>query len=501
MDVGLSKAAAKLKPLVESVVPKPVAPLGHLDVVGDEEDSRVVFVTPKVSSPWKYKLASPAEEQVAKQEYERMSAYIEEFQRRQDVRPRMHRKSPKSPSRRHMPAVHLESIDVPTRESRSSNHFLPATEEEKQAFWESMEAHRRMRKEKSRHRSLFDFNLQAADHPQMLDDRHAAWLQHQSQFQEQCAETRQQREAEFEKRMQEATSEYRNHLRNLKRQHEAHQAALRPMLPIIFAAIAAHEFTTRMRALWALQCRIVHVKRIALRWRERTQRNLACAMHATRLRHWLRESVKIKTVAHKVFYALRVYISRVVLVQSLWRRKVATRYVQLRFLEARWKVFIATPPEAPSPPSHASKEHVEKPKVKPTVKVQPARRTKNPKLVSYPYPDIDLKFQNQILVEVVREHERDCRARFRAMEVDLLPHLIQSLQGVYVDRTRTEVRQMAANHALLGSVWTRLQAIPGALDVNETPAVDFSVKHLDLLQLVTRAYQLQCEEGKAHRKA
>ncbi|CAK5146756.1 unnamed protein product [Aphanomyces euteiches] len=453
MDVGLSKAAAKIKPLVESVVPKPVAPLGHLDVVGDEEDSRVVFVNPKVSSPWKYKLASPAEEQVAKQEYERMSAYIEEFQRRQDVRPRMHRKSPKSPSRRHMPAVHLEPIDVPTRESRSSNHFLPATEEEKQAFWESMEAHRRMRKEKSRHRSLFDFNLQAADHPQMLDDRHAAWLQHQSQFQEQCAETRQQREAEFEKRMQEATSEYRNHLRNLKRQHEAHQAALRPMLSIIFAAIAAHAFTTRMRALWALQCRIVHVKRIALRWRERTQRNLACAMHATRLRHWLRESVKIKTVAHKVFYALRVYISRVVLVQSLWRRKVATRYVQLRFLEARWKVFIATPPEAPSPPSYASKEHVEKPKVKPTVKV------------------------------------------------DLLPHLIQSLQGVYVDRTRTEVRQMAANHALLGSVWTRLQAIPGALDVNETPAVDFSVKHLDLLQLVTRAYQLQCEEGKAHRKA
>ncbi|KAF0703674.1 hypothetical protein As57867_007547, partial [Aphanomyces stellatus] len=210
------------------------------------------------------------------------------------------------------------------------------------------------------------------------------------------------------------------------------------------------------------------VQRLAARWRARTQASLGYAREATRLRHWLRESVKIKTLAHKVFYALRVYIGRVTLVQSLWRQRVATARVWRLHLDAQWTAFVAT---------ETSSEKVRK-----------------PRRLGYPYPAIDPSIRAHVLDETLAAHVGQAKMRFRALEADLLPHLIQSLQGLDGTKSRSQVRALAAGFALLGRVGHALRGIPGALDAATEAAiasVDFGVRHIPLLPLVTAAYKLQ----------
>ncbi|RHY45675.1 hypothetical protein DYB34_010881, partial [Aphanomyces astaci] len=76
---------------------------------------------------------------------------------------------------------------------------------------------------------------------------------------------------------------------------------------------------------------------------------------------------------------------------------------------------------------------------------------------------------------------------------DLLPHLIQSLQGLHPNKSRSEVRAIAARHFALGSVHSTLQGIPGALAPPTPPSHHATACNelFAMLPLVTKAYQVQ----------
>ncbi|KDO28360.1 hypothetical protein SPRG_06599 [Saprolegnia parasitica CBS 223.65] len=99
---------------------------------------------------------------------------------------------------------------------------------------------------------------------------------------------------------------------------------------------------------------------------------------------------------------------------------------------------------------------------KPEVVVQ---ETKRPyPTLPYPYPNFELALRLDIVDQVLAEYEGSLRRRFRALEDDLYPYLLECLQGLEKDAPRSRVRKKAQRYRLLGAVHTQLQRMPGALD-------------------------------------
>ncbi|ETW06866.1 hypothetical protein H310_02999 [Aphanomyces invadans] len=464
-------------------VPKVKAPQGRLDV----EDDRLVYVLPRMVAPWKFRDEAMLEEVICA-EYERMAAFIEAYQAREEAAARIMRSPgrqkrypPGSPTFRQVMLPSLTDASpldtqhhVQPRE-RVMPRFIRGTIEQKQAFWDVIDAYRRHRAAKvaaDRERGVcpYDFNQAAAGRPELLEQRHVEWVRRRAVLHDVCDENRRLRQDEAELHILESTTAFRIERRHREQAHAAHREQLRRVLPMVLAVAAAQWLRQTMWLQWQNHRRHVYVRKCAMRWRHQTQAHVACCRHAARLRHWLHESVRLKTIAHRVFYALRVYLRRVTLVQSLWRQKMAIRQVQLKRLEVQWRSFVNTP----------------------DVNYDPSKRLRKGLPLKFPYPEIDPAIRHQVLLEAWLEYERQCRARFRAQEADLLPHLIQSLQGLHPDKSRAEVRAIAARHFILGSVLSTLQLIPGALAPPiPTAPPSRGENAFAILPLLTKAYQVQ----------
>ncbi|RHY83418.1 hypothetical protein DYB26_000413 [Aphanomyces astaci] len=429
------KEAAKEAP---KDAPKEVAKDSRLDVEGDQ----VVYILPKMVSPWKFRNEVMSEAVIC-DEYERMAAFIEAYQAREEASAR-HRPFQKSaplgsPTFRQVllpPLPDPTSLDPQLRVQVHRHplpRFIPGTIEQKEAFWDVMDAYHRHRAAKlARDRKLgvcvYDFNQVAAGRPEVLETRHAEWVRRRIVLDDECAENRRLRQDEADLHVQETTTAARIDRRHRQHADAVHRADVRRVLPMVLAAAAGQWFRHTMWETWqSHRCQRI-VRQCAMRWRHHTLVHIECTRHATLLCHWLHESVKVKSLAHKVFYALRVYLRRVTLIQSFWRQKIAIRTVQVKRLDAQWTTFVNTP-DATHDPAKA----------------------------------------------------------------DLLPHLIQSLQGLHPNKSRSEVRAIAARHFALGSVHSTLQGIPGALAPPPPPPHHATACNelFAMLPLVTKAYQVQ----------
>lgn len=72
------------------------------------------------------------------------------------------------------------------------------------------------------------------------------------------------------------------------------------------------------------------------------------------------------------------------------------------------------------------------------------------------------------------------------MQLDLFPQLVQTLRGELPNRSRSYVKVIASNYALLGRVHSVLQLFPGAVD--DVPKVlSFDVHQAPVKELINEA--------------
>ncbi|KAF0714091.1 hypothetical protein As57867_004035, partial [Aphanomyces stellatus] len=263
-----------------SILPKLDLPHGYLDIDAD----RVVYVLPKVASPWKYR-PEPMPGDVVVQEYERVTAFIDEFQRREEAtawrrqHPAKQRRSAKTsprkltslqPTNNHSPHGQSHPTTTPLvpddasspadyiHVSSGSYHpprFIPVTLDEQHAFWDAIEAYHRTRMARIAHdRALgvcvYDFNAAAAGDPELLAARHTEWVDRRDRLADDCAEARVRRADAHDVHIQQTTTDYRIYLRHLRQEQAAHLANVRVVLPRVLAMAAAQTFVQRLWLHW-----------------------------------------------------------------------------------------------------------------------------------------------------------------------------------------------------------------------------------------------------------
>ncbi|OQR91758.1 hypothetical protein THRCLA_22437 [Thraustotheca clavata] len=327
----------------------------------------------------------------------------------------------------------------------------------------------KMKMERKKESCVFPFNELAAVKPELLEQRHASWVEQREQRTSDCQINRQRRYEEFMDHVQAHTTEYRQWMREVAAARAAHQASIQRILTPFFTSVFMQKcliLVQEHRLQEKTSHRLMHFAR---KWRKyaRIQANYASAAFV--LRHWLVESVKVKTIARKVFYGLGVFMTKVTLVQTYWRRKVAIRLVNRLRLIKMWDVFELTEPPKPKiiepePPKKIDKRMRKKSQKTKSFTEKIEVKTKPYPTLHFPYPKFDESVRMTVIEEVLLEYEQCKREKFRELEEDLFPTLVETLQGIYHDKPRSYVRKIAFQHLLLGSVFTWLKGIPDLVD-------------------------------------
>ncbi|EQC26425.1 hypothetical protein SDRG_15770 [Saprolegnia diclina VS20] len=448
---------------MHALVPRPETPHGRLEVADD--DDLLVFTVPKVTSPWRH--------------------------RSDDTVPELDDRPP-SPAR----LVPLPYRPVPRRASptRKANHIPPLRDApppptsdsepmlaklipilgdhvgDVYAHVEAIHAAhvRKLHDERRSPSCVLTFNEQAAVQPELLRARHDEWRLLREQREEDCVINRERRLQEYSDHVEAQTTAYRREVRARAKHHTLLQASLRQVLAPLLVAAAAQFILRGVKMRWAAAALQATVRRCARHWRHLTQQHLALSNAATMLQLWLRESVKIKTVALKVFYGLRIFTRKVTLVQTFWRQHVAITAYRRRKLLRMWSDFeLVEPPPVVLPEPEIAQKRDKKPPGgrRRSKKPEVPEETKRPyPTLPYPYPKFEIALRLAIIDQVLAEYQVSLRRRFRALEEDFYPYLLECLQGLEKDAPRSRVREKAQRYRLLGAVHAQLTRMPGALD-------------------------------------
>ncbi|OQR83347.1 hypothetical protein ACHHYP_14823 [Achlya hypogyna] len=456
-------------------------------------DFGVVFTIPKIVNPWKYQEAAhPEEHDERPKSPVRLSPLAHH--------PALRRRSPK-PARKRLTVAPLRDAPQPSTEAPILARLVPILGDQVGDIYTHVEAihiaHvRKLHEERAKPSCVFSFNEQAAVQPELLRQRHEHWCDIRDQREEDCHVNRERRRTEYMEHAQAQTTEFRRQMRERVAAHAAHQVALQRVLAPLLAGAAAQMYVATLRTHWAAAAQRKKLVHYARKWRAVTQSQVECARHAAVLRTWLRESAKVKTIALKVFYGLRVFTRKVTLVQSFWRRRKAEKRTNHLRLARLWDEFELIEPPKPELPvvvepeaSRPKRELERKKSRKKSKKVDTIADVKKPyPMLPYPYPKFEPALRAAIIREVLVEHDAVMRLKFRALEDDLYPFLVECLQGLHKDASRSVVREMARRHLVLGSVFVRLTQVPGALDATTIANyAELSLRSIDMLAVLHRA--------------
>jgi hypothetical protein len=147
---------------------------------------------------------------------------------------------------------------------------------------------------------------------------------------------KEQEDEQFERRVTEASSEFRAQQRLLRRIREQLVCEAQNMQPIVMLGAFTQKMLNLLVLHWS-RCRLESNLLGAVRiWRQHRSVKRTNSQAAHLLIEWLQKSVAVKSVSFRVFRGLRIFVRRVKRVQGLWRKRKAIRQLKCLTVEKAW---------------------------------------------------------------------------------------------------------------------------------------------------------------------
>lgn len=145
-----------------------------------------------------------------------------------------------------------------------------------------------------------------------------------------------QEDENYERRVIEASSEFRAQQRLQKRIREQLMCEAQNMQPIVMLGAFTQKMLNLLVLHWS-RCRLEsHLSRTVRIWKQHRTIKRTNSRAAHLLIEWLQKSVAVRSVSFRVFKGLRMFVRRVKRVQGLWRKRQAVRMLKFLIVEKAW---------------------------------------------------------------------------------------------------------------------------------------------------------------------
>ncbi|KAE9025265.1 hypothetical protein PF005_g3634 [Phytophthora fragariae] len=510
--VSLTQLPSTRRPLLP-ILPHYPPPAGALVV--DKEETQLVYLAPLMTTSKEIYFAkhkdllkgnndtavNTAEQEEEERSKKKMLVSLE----RHLARLRKVRHQPASPNQKSSSVFDVPSSDGQTRstapaasnvtETTSSTaasadgqlkrmkqrvRLLPITDDDRTAFWETIKGYERM--QAYYHQTVLaggastpmGFNMEAAFKKMLLEERHQLWIStHESRLVENKSRKLQEDE-NYERRVIEASSEFRAQQRLQKRIREQLMCEAQNMQPIVMLGAFTQKMLTLLVLHWSRRRLEKHLSRTVRIWRRYRTIKRTSSHAANLLIEWLQKSVAVRSLSFRVFKGLRIFVRRVKRVQGLWRKRQAIRKLKFLIVEKAWidleTVYVDTAiEEYENKRLEAEQQGV--PKKWPKVGSNQKSRKKREIWMRF-VPD---SVRTEVIVEFLQKVDKEYEEKFRNQEDEFFPQLVQTLRGEHPNRARTYIKAVATKHALCGKVVETLLRYPGAVGEGVVAVQPFDV--------------------------
>ncbi|GMF20736.1 unnamed protein product [Phytophthora lilii] len=383
------------------------------------------------------------------------------------------------------------STDGQLKKMKQRVRLLPISDDDRSAFWETIRGYDRMRA--YYHQTVIaggastpmGFNMETAFKRMLLEERHQLWVNTHERRLEGNKIRKVQEDENYERRVIEASSEFRAQQRLQKRIREQLICEAQNMQPIVMLGAFTQKMLNLLVLHWS-RCRLEsHLSRTVRIWKQHRSIKRTNSHAANLLIEWLQKSVAVKSVSFRVFKGLRIFVRRVKRVQGLWRKRQAIRKLKFLIIEKAWndletQYVDAAIEEYESKRLEADQHGAQK---------KSPKAAQNQKTGSRKKKEIWMRFvpesvRAEVIVEFLQKVEKEYTERFRPQEIDFFPQLVQTLRGEHPNRARTYIRAVAARHALCGKVVETLLCYPGAVGDGVAVVEPFDVHLAPVSELI-----------------
>ncbi|KAK1947989.1 hypothetical protein P3T76_000279 [Phytophthora citrophthora] len=384
------------------------------------------------------------------------------------------------------------STDRQLKKMKQRVRLLPISDDDRTAFWDTIRGYERMRA--YYHATVLaggastpmGFNMEAAFkkmvlllllwHEKLLDERHQIWV-NTHEIRLEANKTRKvQEDGNYERRVLEASSEYRARQRLQKRLREQLICEAQNMQPIIMLSAFTQKMFNFLILNWSQRRLENHLSRTIRIWRQHRSIKRTNTHAAHLLIEWLQKSIAVKSVGFRVFKGLRIFIRRIKCVQGLWRKRQAIRKLKFLIVEKAWIELEAQYVDSAIGEYENKRLGKKSPKGGPNQK----SRKKGDAWMRF-VPDA---FRVEVIHEFLLMTENEFKKKFRSQEIDFFPQLVQTLRGEHPNRARTYIRAVASQHALCGRVIETLLQYPGAVGDDVVAIEPFDVHLAPISELI-----------------
>ncbi|KAE9357167.1 hypothetical protein PF008_g3277 [Phytophthora fragariae] len=478
--VSLTQLPSTRRPLLP-ILPHYPPPAGALVV--DKEETQLVYLAPLMTTSKEIYFAkhkdllkgnndtavNTAEQEEEERSKKKMLVSLE----RHLARLRKVRHQPASPNQKSSSVFDVPSSDGQTRstapaasnvtETTSSTaasadgqlkrmkqrvRLLPITDDDRTAFWETIKGYERM--QAYYHQTVLaggastpmGFNMEAAFKKMLLEERHQLWIStHESRLVENKSRKLQEDE-NYERRVIEASSEFRAQQRLQKRIREQLMCEAQNMQPIVMLGAFTQKMLTLLVLHWSRRRLEKHLSRTVRIWRRYRTIKRTSSHAANLLIEWLQKSVAVRSLSFRVFKGLRIFVRRVKRVQGLWRKRQAIRKLKFLIVEKAWidleTVYVDTAiEEYENKRLEAEQQGV--PKKWPKVGSNQKSRKKREIWMRF-VPD---SVRTEVIVEFLQKVDKEYEEKFRNQEDEFFPQLVQTLRAK-ADQESEEYRKQLA---------------------------------------------------------
>ncbi|KAG1700207.1 hypothetical protein DVH05_012015 [Phytophthora capsici] len=381
------------------------------------------------------------------------------------------------------------STDRQLMKMKQRVRLLPISDDDHTAFWDTIRGYERMRAYYNETvlaggaSTPMGFNMEAAFKKMLLDERHQMWVNtHEARLE--TNKTRKiQEDRNYERRVLQASSEFRARQRLQKNQREQLICEAQNMQPIVMLSAFTQKMLNFLILNWSQYRLENHLSRTIRIWRQHRSIKRTNTHAAHLLIEWLQKSVAVKSVGFRVFRGLRIFIRRVKCVQGLWRKRQAIRKLKFLIVEKAWIELEAQMVDT------AIEEYENKrigndqngaQKKSPKGVLNQKSRKKGEAWMRF-VPEV---FRVEVILEFLQMTENEFKKKFRSQELDFFPQLVQTLRGEHPNRARTYIRAVASQHALCGRVIETLLHYPGAVGDDVVAIKPFDVHLAPISDLI-----------------
>ncbi|KAL3673225.1 hypothetical protein V7S43_000948 [Phytophthora oleae] len=388
------------------------------------------------------------------------------------------------------------SADGQLKKLKQRVRLLPISDDDRTAFWDTIRGYERMRA--YYHETVLaggastpmGFNMEAAFKKMLLDERHQMWVNTHEARLETNKTRKVQEDGNYERKVLEASSEFRARQRLQKRLREQLLCEAQNMQPIVMLSAFTQKMLNFLILNWS-QCRLEnHLSRTIRIWRQHRSIKRANTQAAHLLIEWLQKSVAVKSVGFRVFRGLRIFIHRVKCVQGLWRKRQAIRKLKFLIVEKAWIELEAQYVDTAIEEYENKRLEIDQNGAqKKSPKGGPNQKPRKKCEVWMRFvPDV---FRIEVILEFLQMTENEFKKKFRSQEIDFFPQLVQTLRGEHPNRARTYIRTVAFQHALCGKVIETLLHYPGAVGDDVVAIEPFDV-HLAPISELIKEGRVRC---------